>query len=372
MIALHFSEYSFYLAQALSDDNEVLLCINERNLKNEISLATLARKTPRCRIVRLPDVWLRKPRLFLGGIRALTEEIQGFNPDVIHCQEAVRDYLLPALYILRRHPLILTIHDHVAHSGMDAQASIRVKFYRWWLRQRATRVIVHGTWIKGECERIFPWLKGRISAIPHGLLGTPDKPPIPRWNNGTLLFFGRIQEYKGLRYLIEATHLLEGEGIISKVIIAGTGQDLTKYRDIVSSHAIYELIERYIEIEEIPTIFNQSDIVVLPYTDGTQSGVAALAINYRRPIIASDVGSIGEMVRNGFNGLLVPKRDADALANAIKTLLKDHPLLQKMSDGAAWLATNELSWKSIAKKTQAVYEIALQTTSGASRFSQDV
>ena len=78
------------------------------------------------------------------------------------------------------------------------------------------------------------------------------------------------------------------------------------------------------------------------------------------------------MVRNGFNGLLVPKRDADALANAIKTLLKNHSLLQKMSDGAAWLATNELSWKSIAKKTQAVYEIALQTTSGASRFSQDV
>lgn len=369
MIALHFAEYTFRLAQALSDENDVLLCINESNLKNEISPAALANNKPRCRIVCLPDVWLRKPRLLLKGLRTLIEEIRKFQPDVIHCQEAVRDYLLPALYILPRYALVLTVHDHIPHTGLDTQTSFRVVCYRRWLRRRAIRVIVHGNWIKEECERISPWLKGRVSAIPHGLLGESNNPLPSKWNSGTLLFFGRIQEYKGLRYLIEACRLLEGEGIISKVIIAGTGPDLAQYRDFLLSHPVYELIERYIEIEEIPKIFAQSDIVILPYTDGTQSGVASLAINYKRPIIASDVGSIGEIVRDDFNGLLIPKRDAGALAAAIKSLLTDQALMRKMSNNAAWLATNELSWQSIAQQTQKTYEDALQSTRGTSRLS---
>jgi glycosyltransferase involved in cell wall biosynthesis len=206
----------------------------------------------------------------------------------------------------------------------------------------------------------MPWLRGKLFSIPHGTLGETTTCSATHWNNGTLLFFGRVEEYKGLRYLIESVQLLKTEGFDVKVIIAGTGSDLTSYRDYLEANASFELIDRYIKKEEIPEIFARVDIVVMPYTDASQSGVAALALNYKCPVIATNVGSIGEMVRDGINGLLVPARDAQALADAIRSLLLDQAKLAKMSANAGHLAAGEFSWRSIGESTQKIYEAAIQ------------
>lgn len=356
LVAVHFAEYAFRLAQTLADNHDILLCVNERNFKNEVSASIQTALAPRCNIVWLPDTWLRSPFAFATGVGRLAGTIRNFKPDVVHCQEAVRDYLIVALQLLPRRPLVLTIHDHVPHTGQDSNISKRVRFYRSFLRQRADLVIVHGDQIRRECERLMPWLNGRIVSIPHGPLGSNMSFARTRWNNGTLLFFGRIEAYKGLRYLIEAVRSLKKDGINVKVIIAGTGSDLARHRQEVVTESSFELLDRYIDKEEIADLFARADIAVMPYTDATQSGVAAMALNYRCPVIATDVGSITEMVHDGGNGVLVPPRNSKALADAIRSIAFNTKKLNEMSAHAAMLASNDLSWRSIARRTEVAYE----------------
>lgn len=323
---------------------------------NEVSASIQRAPAPRCRIVWLPDTWLRSPLEFATGVTTLAGTIRKFKPDIVHCQEAVRDYLMVALQLLPRYPLVLTIHDHVPHTGQDSTVSQRVRFYKSFLRQRADLVIVHGDQIRRDCERLMPWLTGRIVSIPHGPLGSHMSLPRTRWNNGTLLFFGRIEAYKGLRYLIEAVCLLKKDGVNVKVIIAGTGSDLVRYRQHIITEPSFELLDRYIDKEEIADLFSRADLVVMPYTDATQSGVAAIALNYRCPVIATDVGSLAEMVRDGGNGVLVPPRNPGALADAIRCIAFDQKKLADMSAHAAALADNEFSWGAIGLRTQVAYE----------------
>ena len=362
LIAVHFSEYAFRLAQTLANNHDVLLCVNKKNFTNEVSASIQRAPAPRCRIVWLPDTWLRSPLDFVTGVTTLTGTIRKFKPDIVHCQEAVRDYLIVALQLLPRYPLVLTIHDHVPHTGQDSTVSKRVRFYKSFLRQRADLVIVHGDQIRRDCERLMPWLAGRIVSIPHGPLGGHMSLPRTHWNNGTLLFFGRIEAYKGLRYLIEAVRLLKKDGVDVKVIIAGTGSDLACHRQEVITESSFELLDRYIDKEEIADLFARADIAVMPYTDATQSGVAAIALNYRCPVIATDVGSLAEMVRNGVNGVLVPPRNPEALADAIRSVAFDRKKLANMSARAAALADNDFSWSSIGLRTQAAYERVRQRT----------
>jgi glycosyltransferase involved in cell wall biosynthesis len=179
------------------------------------------------------------------------------------------------------------------------------------------------------------------------------------WVRGTLLFFGRIEKYKGLRYFIDAVKMLKAKGLVVKGIIAGTGQDLDLHRVEVEADSSFEVIDRYIGSDELDGLFGRTNVVVLPYTDATQSGVVAMALHYGRPVVATDVGSIGEVVIDGYNGLLVPPQDAPVLAQAISRLIEDPSLSTTMGRNASHLGKTELSWAAIAVRTTEAYKLAL-------------
>lgn len=358
LISFHFAEYAFLLASTLSARHEVQLILNQKNAERELGQRLKAPAGQKLEIILLPDYGLKNPLMLLNVFK-IVSKVRKFAPDVVHCQEAIFDYLMAALAFLRKYPLVLTIHDHIPHSGIDAHARKRIIFYQRRLRHLPNVVIVHGERIRQESENLLPWLRGRIMAIPHGPLGEAAGMRNEQWERGNLLFFGRIEQYKGLRYFIDAVKALNSEGVAVKGVIAGTGADLEHYRAEIESDNRFELIDRYIDDNEIPAIFSRANVVVLPYTDATQSGVVAMALRFARPIVATDVGSIGEVVREGFNGLLVPPRDVPALAAAIKTLVNNSQLALTMGQNASQLASSELSWGAIAERTENAYQVAI-------------
>lgn len=360
LISLHFSEYAYRLARSLAENNEVLLIVGQENFEHEMGCVPHSTQAPRLKIVSVPRRPLKNPLVVLNALKILIVTHR-FRPDVIHCQEDITDYLIWSLLFLKKYPLVLTIHDHIPHTGHDSQENIRKRKYRIYQRKHADAVIVHGERIRAECESIHPWLRGKVTPIPHGPLGNVEKPVEYGWETGTLLFFGRIEEYKGLKYLIDAIRLLKEQACPVHAIIAGKGRDLDAHRKTILEDPALELLERYINNDETALLFARANIVVLPYTDATQSGVAAMAMRYGRPIIASDVGSIREVVRHGFNGLLVPPRDSVALAAAIRTLVEDSHLAVQFGKNAISLVENELSWPAIAEQTIEVYRRARHT-----------
>lgn len=363
-IALHFAEYSAHLAAALAETNDVLLLLYGDNARNELGdrlQAEFAR--PRLTIVTI------EPAKGIAGIwrntRAIAQAVRRFAPDVVHVQEGLRDELVFALPVLRRYPLLMTIHDPVAHSGQDANTMrfSRYRLYRAIMRRSVDAAFAHGAPLVAEVAEQIPRLRGRIHSVPHGPLGpcgeiAPSE-PAPQCS---FLFFGRIHEYKGLRYFVEAIQRLHRAGLPVRGVIAGRGSDLQPNRPLIEeTPEAFSVIEKYISEDEVRRLFLETTAAVLPYVDGTQSGVAAMALGYGRPVIATRVGAIPELVRDGVNGTLVAARNVDELAAAMQALVSDRGRWRALADGALALRSGELSWRQIAATTVGAYRAALQS-----------
>lgn len=140
-----------------------------------------------------------------------------------------------------------------------------------------------------------------------------------------VLFFGFIREYKGLGCLLEAFAQLDpGQG--HHLVVAGEFyQGKARYAGLLASLAErgqLTLVDRYVPNEQVPTFFSAADVVVTPYLSATQSGVVQLAYAFARPVIATPVGGLPELVQEGRTGFLVPPGDAAALAAAIRRIFE--------------------------------------------------
>jgi glycosyltransferase involved in cell wall biosynthesis len=143
-----------------------------------------------------------------------------------------------------------------------------------------------------------------------------------------VLFFGRIQPYKGLEHLIEGFELLSAAetGARIRLIIAGAPKKeheaywLNLRRRIESGPLRDKVLQaiRYISDEETEVYFKAADALVLPYTDIYQSGVLSLGYSFGLPTIATDVGAFRDEIIEGETGLICRPADPADLALAIE------------------------------------------------------
>ncbi len=167
-----------------------------------------------------------------------------------------------------------------------------------------------------------------------------------------LLFFGFIRKYKGLDILIEAMRYLNAG---YQLIIAGECYgDFGEYRKIIDNSPLknnIKVFEQYIPDEMVTLLFSAADVLVLPYRSATQSGVVAIAYQLEIPIIATDVGALGEVVRTADTGIVVKEPVPEQLSEAIETYFsepeKHSVYLQNIKK-----EKKNLSWESFTGKLE--------------------
>jgi glycosyltransferase involved in cell wall biosynthesis len=142
-------------------------------------------------------------------------------------------------------------------------------------------------------------------------------------------------------------------------VIAGEGEDLARYRGMMVNPDRFVIDNGYITEARRAELFQRAAVVVLPYIDASQSGVAALASTYGKPAVVTSVGSLPETIEHGRTGYIVPPRDESALASAILTLLQDPSLRRRLGENARRKAETEWSPHIVAMQTLAVYEAAI-------------
>ena len=135
-----------------------------------------------------------------------------------------------------------------------------------------------------------------------------------------ILFFGFVREYKGLKYLLKAMpNVLKAVKV--KLLIAGEfWDDKQNYIDLISKldiNANVKIIDEYIPNEEIPSYFYASDIVILPYTSVTGSGLVQLAYGFNKPVVVSNIGALSQIVIDKKTGFLVKPEDSQGIADSI-------------------------------------------------------
>jgi glycosyltransferase involved in cell wall biosynthesis len=339
----------------------VLLVLRENNARDELAPG-LRRQVDDVADVRYLQVprW-RDPRVLITSLK-VNRIVRRFAPDVVHLQEVHPLISTGTILALRRSlPIVLTVHDPIGHSGsLPADSWQWKQFMR--LRRKTTRVIVHGPRMREEIQTLDPHLNERVDVVPHGILGQDEADAAPGSHEpATFLFFGRIEIYKGLSFLLDAADILQARGRPVRLLIAGTGADLETHRQRIAASDCIELVDSYVPARDVPSLFRRSTAVVLPYTDATQSGVAAIALANSRPVIASDVGDLPDIVVHGRTGLLVPPCDAIALANAMERLLVETTLRDSLAIEAGRHARTRLSWSRIAELSTASYERAIET-----------
>jgi glycosyltransferase involved in cell wall biosynthesis len=238
----------------------------------------------------------------------------------------------------------------------------------------ADHIFVHTEKMKDELLQDFGVRKESVTVIPMGINNsvpnTGLKPVEAKRRIGigdgekTILFFGGIQPYKGLEYLVAAFQLIASEHEEYRLIIAGAPTQSDQYwRDVQnlirkhpSSGRVIQRIE-YIPDHETEVYFKAADVAALPYTHIFQSGVLVLSYGFGLPVIATDVGSLRENIIEGKTGFVCRPRDAIDLARAVVTYfesdlykeLDEHR--QKIRDYMG--ARN--SWDIAAERTSNVY-----------------
>jgi len=141
-------------------------------------------------------------------------------------------------------------------------------------------------------------------------------------NGKVLLFFGFVRPYKGLMHLLTAMPaMLEKLGPDLLLLIVGEGwEDEEQYKKKIEELAIEAHVRRinqYIPNEEIGLYFSATDLVVIPYSSATGSGILQLAFGCGKPVVATQVGGLADDVVHGETGYLAPPDSPGDLAAAI-------------------------------------------------------
>jgi glycosyltransferase involved in cell wall biosynthesis len=168
-------------------------------------------------------------------------------------------------------------------------------------------------------------------------------------------YIGRLSPEKGARYFLDSVPLIRSVVPDVRFVIAGTGPEEPELRKQASALGL-DPTELFLgSSSNVPMLLKSLDLVVVPSLAESFSLVALEAMHYGRPVVASAVGGIPEVVRHEETGLLVPPGDAAALAQAVKVLAVDPARRAAMGARAIEVARTTFSPVALVEQTLAVY-----------------
>jgi glycosyltransferase involved in cell wall biosynthesis len=153
-------------------------------------------------------------------------------------------------------------------------------------------------------------------------------------NDKVLLFFGYVRKYKGLDLLISAlpAALTEIPGL--KLLVVGEFyDDVSSYSHLIEKLGLtgnVMLLNKFVPNEEVGKYYTASDAVVLPYRSATQSAVLNVSYSFRKPVIATNVGGLGEFIKDNYTGIVVEPGSPEEIA---KGIIHFYQVIEKINFG---------------------------------------
>jgi glycosyltransferase involved in cell wall biosynthesis len=326
--------------------------------------AVLPRLVPRAEFAN-PLAWAasrlayysRRERVFLDWVDSRPDL------DVVHFQEYT-PWLGPSHFRrLRRRGLrlVFTVHNVEVHYFKNylykvvRDSSLRTAW------RACDALLVHSEGLREALAGFLGDGHPPIHVTEHGVWRGADHRADPgsqatRPARDDLLFFGAIRPNKGLHVLLRAMDRLSRH----RLTIAGPPEEKDYHHQVRKLAAQLpaervEMVDRYVSDDELPGFFERCRLVILPYTFfASQSGVLHQALAYCRPVVATEVGALGECVRRWGIGEVVPPNDDRALAEGIERALR--PERYDAAVEAIGRIRAELTWTRMAEATIDAYQ----------------
>ena len=325
----------------------------------------------------------RAVRLILAWIN-LTHYLSNLQPDIVQFSKINFPFEAIFLAQMRRRGLILTqiCHEFELRENDGGPFSMLILRAYADIYKNFSAMFFHA---KENCEKfltLFPFVQNeKTHVIPHGNSGwllkyfsqtydwdsirshyglNPEQPVV--------LFFGLLAPSKGIDDLIEAFALVR-QSSDAKLLIAGYPTKHINIDELKEKIARLDLTEhvfldmRYIPLEEVGALMGLATVAVYPYRSSTQSGALQVAYTFGRPVIATAVGGLPEVVEEGRSGFLIPVQSPNELADKMMRLINNPELAKVMGTYARHLSETRFSWRSVSRQILEVYHQLLEKDS---------
>ncbi len=178
----------------------------------------------------------------------------------------------------------------------------------------------------------------------------------------TILFAGRLTSQKGLDVLLRAFAEIIQKHRDLKLLVAGDGALKTDLESLCRTLGLQQNVDFLgaISRAEMPKLYKAADIFVLPSISESFPNSLLEAMAMEKPIIATRVGAVPEIIQDGKEALLVSPGDQKSLARAIERLVSDDGLDKRLSRNAKILVKKKYTWESVTQKTLKIYEDILR------------
>jgi glycosyltransferase involved in cell wall biosynthesis len=290
----------------------------------------------------------------------VNDAVLGFQPDVLQLNATKpSNFFFLRRGKLRDIPRVLTLHSPLsalATAGLQNRLAVE-----------ADVVVAVSQSIADDAIKFMPSLERKLivirNALPHPSLQPSPLPTRPV----NFLCFGRVAEEKGMDVAIEALAILYAQGMTANLVIAGGGPHRKALEQLVRDRALQERVHfrGWVRPADIPATINDSTAVLMPSRWKEPFGLAALqAAQMGRPVIASRLGGLQEVVAHGETGLLVAPDNAAALASAMADLMRNTGMAREMGSNARLRAERTFDFNVLVTSYEKAYSCAKQRQFG--------
>lgn len=362
--------HEFYLANALADlGHEVVIFTSKKSL-NYGKMEANPRSRENLEIKAFDSfVDLSEAPIVPLMLPAIAQA----DLDVIHVHEYFQfcSFYGALVARLRKMPLILTQHGYYHPENVTKRTAIRFSeiSYGRFVWESAGRIIAIANSTKDFLTGTIGIDAEKIEVIPTGVdtcCFSPstaiDERAVPHVLIGrkVILFVGRLVRYKGVKLLIKAFKGISEEFPDVELCIVGQGPEEDFLRSLSSR---LNVADRITWIDYVPHyLMNQlyavSTVFVLPSLVEPLGNVLLEAIASGRPVVATRVGGIPDIISNGVNGILIKPSSTRELETALRSVLEDEKLASRLGRGGRVVAESKFSWRVIANRVTSLYREA--------------
>ncbi|WP_020671066.1 glycosyltransferase family 4 protein [Amycolatopsis nigrescens] len=306
-------------------------------------------------------------------VRAGTELLRGWQPDVVHAHDWLVTHPAIALAEAARSPLVGTIHATEAgrHSGwLSHPLNQQVHSVEWWLANRVDELITCSQAMRRESAHLFDVDAADITVIHNGIEERGWQVPAREITQARetyspsgaplLLYFGRLEWEKGVQDLLAALPRIRRDHPGTRVVVAGKGRHLEELVEQSRRLRVRRAVDfvGHLSDRELRAVLAAADAVVLPSRYEPFGIVALEAAAAQAPLVASTAGGLGEVVIDGETGLAFQPGDVPALSTAVDAVLTDKRAAARRARAARARLAVDFDWSRIAEATAEVYRRA--------------
>jgi phosphatidylinositol alpha-mannosyltransferase len=275
--------------------------------------------------------------------------------DVVHIHEP----LVPALpvTVLRHSKTALNVGTFHAYARRSRGYRAWRPLFRRWIRNLHGKIAVSPP----AADFINRYYPGEYNVIPNGIdlahFSAPVQ-PIQRFMDGkvNILFVGRMEKRKGLRYLLAAYGRIKWEHPQTRLIVVGPGKLDGPSATVLGERRLDDVeFVGGVDYPELPRYYQTADIFCSPATGAESFGMVLLeAMAAGRPVVASDIPGYASVVQEGAQGLLVRPADDQALAQGLARLIND-PQLRREMGARGQVHARDFAWNTVAGRVMDYY-----------------